>query len=80
MTVFVWTAIGLLVGGLLLVSWWFDRDARRRGATPLSGATMGRATRGRKLETLRRASQQQTGGITPQGQDAYRETWRKPER
>jgi hypothetical protein len=78
MTWVVWTVLGVLVVGLLAVSWWFDRDARRRGATPTSGAAMGSAARGRKLETLRRSSQQVMGGATPRSQDAHAETWRRP--
>ncbi|SCX53066.1 hypothetical protein SAMN03159343_2910 [Klenkia marina] len=78
MTVLVWTAIGLLVGGLLLVAWWFDRDARRRGATPLSGATMGADASSRRWEVRRRESQQLLGGATPRGQDAHHGTWRRP--
>ncbi len=80
MTWLVWTVLGVVVVGLLAVSWWFDRDARRRGATPHSGAEMGSAARGRKLETLRRSSQQEFGGVTPQSQDAWARTWRRPDR
>lgn len=75
----VWTGIGLLVGVLLLVSWWFDRDARRRGATPLSGAAMGSGARTRRWDVRRQESQQMSGGATPRSQEAYRETWRRPE-
>ena len=41
----VWVGIGVLLVALLVLSWWWDRDARRRGARPLSGAEMGRDRR-----------------------------------
>ncbi|MCO7222636.1 hypothetical protein [Klenkia sp. PcliD-1-E] len=76
----VWTVLGVVVVGSLAVGWWFDRDARRRGATPHSGAAMGSAARGRRWDVRRREAQQGMGGATPQSQDAWAETWRKPPR
>ncbi|SDG75393.1 hypothetical protein [Klenkia brasiliensis] len=76
----VWTVLGLVVGVCLAVGWRYDRDARRRGATPHTGAAMGADARGRKLETLRRSSQQVMGGATPRSQDAHAQTWRRPTR
>lgn len=71
----VWAGIGLLLAVLLAVSWWFDRDARRRGATPLTGGQMARARRTRLLDTARQESQVFSKGATPHSSDAARDIW-----
>lgn len=74
----VWTAVLVLVASLLAISYWHDRDARRRGATPSSAGSMVEATRTNRWQTVRRSSQLLQGGATPRSQDAHRETWKKP--
>lgn len=68
----------VVVAGCLAVSWWFDRDARRRGAVPHSGSSMGSAARDRRWDTVRRTSQLLLGGATPRSQDAHAATWKRP--
>jgi hypothetical protein len=74
--VFVWAGIGAFVAILLAIAWWYDRDARKRGASPRSGAEMGRERRRQEAEIAREMSQVNTKAITPKGQDAMRDAWR----
>lgn len=74
MTALVWTGIGLFLAALLTISWWYDRDARRRGATPLSGGQIARARRG-VLETARQENAVFSKGATPRAVDAARDIW-----
>jgi hypothetical protein len=71
----VWVGLGSLLLLLLAVSWWYDRDARRRGATPLSGRQMGRARRARDLRIQQEVSRTSPMGMTPRGNDAARDIW-----
>lgn len=73
--VVVWSGLGLLVVVLLAVSWWLDRDARRRGARPLRSGDMDRARRARDWE-LRREMNQVGKGMLPKTEDARRDIWR----
>lgn len=72
----VWVGVGLLVLVLLGVSWWYDRDARRRGATPLSGRQMGRERWARDRNIEQEVTQLSPMGMTPHGNDAARDIWR----
>lgn len=72
----VWAGLGLLVLALLAVSWWYDRDARRRGAAPLSGSQMGRARWARDRAIEQEVTQVGPMGMTPRGNDAARDVWR----
>jgi hypothetical protein len=71
----VWTAIGLFVAALVTVSWWYDRDARRRGATPLTGAQMVRGRRQRAQDIARQESRLIGKGATPRSVDGARDIW-----
>jgi hypothetical protein len=71
----VWIGIGGLLAVLLGVSWWLDRDARRRGATPLRAGAMIRARWQRNLDTERREAQLFSQGATPRVTDAARDIW-----
>jgi hypothetical protein len=72
----VWVGIGAVLLALLAISWWLDRDARRRGATPLSAGEMnrGRWARDRGLE--QEVTQVSPQGLSPRSQDAARDIWR----
>jgi hypothetical protein len=70
------TVIGLVVVVLLGVSWWLDRDARRRGARPLSGADMGRERWTRHQRIEQELTQLNTQGMLPRTGDAARDIWR----
>lgn len=72
----VWSAVGLVVASLLALSWWLDRDARKRGATPLSGRAMGRARWERRQGTRRDVNALSGLGMLPKSQDAARDIWR----
>jgi hypothetical protein len=72
----VWVGLGLLLLVLLAVSWWYDRDARRRGATPLSGRHMGRERWARDREIEQQVTQVTPMGMTPRAYDASRGIWR----
>jgi hypothetical protein len=72
----VWIGIGAVVVGLLVVSWWYDRDARRRGARPLSGGQMGRGSWARDRAVEQDVTQVSPMGMTPRGSDAARDIWR----
>lgn len=74
----VWSGIAVFVAVLLGVSFWYDRDARRRGASPLSSDSMVEATRTNRWQTVRHSSQLLQGGATPRSQDAHSQTWKKP--
>jgi len=71
----VWSVAGVLVLALA-TSWWFDRDARRRGANPRSAAGMASSARSHRWETVRRESQMVQGGATPGTADAHAATWK----
>jgi hypothetical protein len=71
----VWTGIGALLAVLLAVSWWYDRDARRHGGTPLSAGQMNRARRGRLEDTWLQETQVLTKGATPRTSEAARDIW-----
>ena len=71
----VWTGIGLFLAVLLTVSWWYDRDARRRGATVLGSGRMARGRRQRILDVERQEVQLFTKGATPRTSDAARDIW-----
>lgn len=73
----VWSALGAVVLGSLAVSWWFDRDARRRGAAVRDSGTMWREARGRRWETGRQESQLLQSGGSPKAQDQLREQFRR---
>lgn len=75
MTALVWTGIGLFLAVLLTISWWYDRDARRRGATPSSSGGMLRTRRQVRLEAARRESQLRGGGALPRTVDGLRDAW-----
>jgi hypothetical protein len=70
-----WGSVAVLLVGLGVLSWWWDHDARKRGATPLSGGAMQRARWSRNLEVERQLNSVLTKGATPQGQDAARDAW-----
>jgi hypothetical protein len=72
----VWGSLGAVVLGSLAVSWWFDRDARRRGAAVRSSGEMWTAARRRRWEVTRETSQQSSFGGTPRVQDQLRAEWR----
>jgi hypothetical protein len=71
----VWCGIGLLVAALVAVSWWYDRDARGRGATPLTGAQMARGRRQRDYDILRQETSLVNKGVTPRSVEDARRTW-----
>ena len=73
---FVWGALGGVVLLSLVVSWWFDRDARRRGAAVRSSGAMWREARGRRWEVERQESQLLQSGGSPKAQDHLREQFR----
>jgi hypothetical protein len=70
-----WGAVTVLLGGLGAMSWWWDHDARERGATPLRGGAMQRARWARRLEVERQLNAVMTKGATPRTQDASRDAW-----
>ena len=70
-----WGGVAAFLGGIGALSWWFDRDARRRGATPLSGGAMQRARWARNFDTERKLNAVMTKGMTPRSHDAARDTW-----
>jgi hypothetical protein len=72
----VWAGIGAVVGLLLAISWWYDRDARKRGAKMRSGGQMSRARWAKDAELAREMSQVNNKAMTPKSQDAYRNAWR----
>ena len=72
----VWICIGAFVVILLAISWWFDRDARKRGAKPRSGREMSRARWARDADISREMSQVNSKAMTPKSQDAFRDAWR----
>ena len=80
----VWVVLAGVVGALLFVSWWLDRDARRRGATRLGGAEIDRARWQRDWQTELEMTEVMTKGATPKSADAARDiwrgTWRNPRR
>jgi hypothetical protein len=61
---------------LLGISWWLDRDARRRGATPLSAGQMSRGRWARDRGIQQEVSQVSPLGLTPHSEDAARDIWR----
>jgi hypothetical protein len=71
-----WGAVALLLVGLGVLSWWWDHDARKRGATPLSGGAMQRARWSRNLDIERRLNSVLTKGATPRTQDAAQDAWK----
>jgi hypothetical protein len=71
-----WGAVVLVLGGLAAVSWWWDHDARKRGASPLSGGAMQRARWSRNLEVERKLNSVVTKGATPRMQDAAQDVWK----
>jgi hypothetical protein len=71
-----WGSVAVLLVGLAVLSWWWDRDARKRGATPLSGGAMHRARWSRRLDVERQLNTVLTKGATPRAQDGYRDAWR----
>jgi hypothetical protein len=71
-----WGGVAAFLGGIGGLSWWLDRDARKRGATPLSGGQMQRARWARNLEMERELNQVATKGATPRSQDAARDIWK----
>ena len=72
----VWVGIGAFLAVLLSVSWWYDRDARRRGAVPRSGADMSRDRWRQERDIETEVSQVNNRAMTPKGQDAMRDAWR----
>lgn len=76
MTWVVWAGIGGFVAILLAISWWYDRDARKRGATPASGKEMSRARWARDQEIAQEMSQVNNKTMTPKFGDAARDAWR----
>ena len=70
-----WGSVAVLLVGLGFLSWWWDHDARKRGATPLSGGAMQRARWSRNLEVERQMNSVLTKGATPRVQDAARDAW-----
>jgi hypothetical protein len=71
----VWSGIGVVLAALLGVSWWYDRDARRRGASPLRGGQMARARRQRVLDTARLETKVLDKGVTPRSTEGVRRMW-----
>ena len=67
--------VAVLLVGLGVLSWWWDHDARKRGATPLSGGAMQRARWSRNLEVERQMNSVLRKGATPRVQDAARDAW-----
>lgn len=72
----VWAGIGAVLVALLGISWWLDRDARRRGATPLSAGQMSKGRWARDRALQQEVTQVSPQGLTPRGQDAARDVWR----
>jgi hypothetical protein len=70
-----WGSVAVLLVGLGVLSWWWDHDARKRGATPLSGGAMQRARWSRNLEVERQMNSVLTKGATPRVQDSARDAW-----
>ena len=68
--------VAVLLVGLGVLSWWWDHDARKRGATPLSGGAMQRARWSRNLEVERQMNSVLTKGATPRTQDAAQDAWK----
>jgi hypothetical protein len=71
-----WGSVAVLLVGLAVLSWWWDRDARKRGATPLSVGAMHRARWSRRLEVERQLNSVVTKGATPRTQDAAQDVWK----
>jgi hypothetical protein len=72
----VWVGIGAVLLALLAISWWLDRDARRRGATPLGAGEMSRGRRARDRGIEQEVTQVSPLGLTPRSEDAVRDIWR----
>ena len=70
-----WGSVAAFLVGIGALSWWWDRDARKRGATPLSGGAMQRARWSRRFDAERRMNAVVTKGLTPRSHDAVRDTW-----
>jgi hypothetical protein len=70
-----WGGVAIFLGGIGALSWWFDHDARSRGATPLSGGAMQRARWSRRFDAEQRMNAVVTKGMTPRAQDAARDAW-----
>jgi hypothetical protein len=70
-----WGGVATFLGGIGALSCWFDRDARRRGATPLSGGAMQRARWARNIDTEQRLNSVMIKGMTPRAHDAARDAW-----
>jgi hypothetical protein len=75
----IWLVILAFIVGLLVISWSFDRSAKKRGATPRSSTAAVNDIRDNRRTTLQRESQQLTGGMTPRAQDAMNKTWKRHE-
>jgi hypothetical protein len=76
-----WSAVAVFLLGIAALSWWWDHDARKRGATPLSGGEMQRARWSRRLDVERQLNAVITKGATPRTQDAAQDAWKgKPDR
>jgi hypothetical protein len=71
-----WGAVALLLVGLGVLSWWWDHDVRKRGATPLSGGAMQRARWSRNLELERQMNSVIPKGATPRMQEAAHDAWK----
>jgi hypothetical protein len=71
-----WGSVAVLLVGLGFLSWWWDHDARKRGATPLSGGAMQRARWSRNLDNERQLNSVVTKGATPRTQDAAQDAWK----
>jgi hypothetical protein len=72
----VWVGIGVLLVVLLGVSWWSDRNTRRRGAAPRSAQEMSRERWARDRNIQQEVTQVEGMGLTPRSSDAARDTWR----
>lgn len=74
--VWVWVGIGLFLVACLAVSWSLDHAARKRGATPRSGAEISRARWKQERDAAREMSQVNRAGMLPRLHDAARDMWR----
>ena len=79
MTWFGWLVTGV-PAVLLAVSWWYDRDARRRGARVRSAGELAGDAYDRRKATLQRLGQKQREGMTPRSVDDAARTWRRTDR